>query len=424
MAKSTRSGRKNKPAKPYPDFPLFAHDSGRWAKKIRGKLHYFGWWRGNLAAPWQAALSQYQEQRDDLHAGRTPRVKSDGLALRDLVNRYLTAKRHLLDTREITPRTFQDYYQTCEVLIAQFGRDRLVADLAADDFERLRAALSERWGPVRLSNVINMIRGVFKFGYDAGMIDKPIRYGPGFKRPSKKVLRLARAARGPRMFEPAEIHTLLAAVSTQLRAMVLLGINCGFGNTDVATLPIDALDLDGGWANFPRPKTGIPRRCPLWPETVAALKESLAVRPLPKDEADSRIAFVTKYGWRWVKTNVEHVKDDAGKPDVHVSRDDGLTKEVRKILRALGINGSRNFYTLRHTFRTVADEWKDQPAIDSIMGHARDDMASVYRERISDERLRAVTDYVRNWLFGDVSTPTLKLADVGDDDRPHAQAAV
>ena len=34
------------------------------------------------------------------------------------------------------------------------------------------------------------------------------------------------------------------------------------------------------------------------------------------------------------------------------------------------------------------------------MGHARDDMASVYRERISDERLKAVSDHVRKWLFG------------------------
>ena len=32
--------------------------------------------------------------------------------------------------------------------------------------------------------------------------------------------------------------------------------------------------------------------------------------------------------------------------------------------------------------------------------HARDDMASVYRERISDERLRAVAAHVRKWLFG------------------------
>jgi len=74
---------------------------------------------------------------------------------------------------------------------------------------------------------------------------------------------------------------------------------------------------------------------------------------------------------------------------------------MRKLLDRLGINGHRNFYTLRHTFRTIADESKDQPAVDHVMGRARDDMASVYRERISDERLRVVTEHVRAWLFAE-----------------------
>src|SRR5262249_9549067 len=160
----------------------------------RGKLYYFGYWKGKQAAPWQAALDKYQEQRDDLHAGRTPRVSSDGLTLRDLCNRYLTSKRHRLDSGEITPRSFHDNYESCALLIGQCGKDRLAVDLAADDFERLRAALAARYGPHRLGNTITRIRAVFKYGYEAGLLDRPIRYGPDFRGPSKKVLRLNRAA--------------------------------------------------------------------------------------------------------------------------------------------------------------------------------------------------------------------------------------
>ena len=43
---------------------------------------------------------------------------------------------------------------------------------------------------------------------------------------------------------------------------------------------------------------------------------------------------------------------------------------------------------------------RDRMAVDQIMGHARDDTASVYRELICDGRLRVVTDFVHGWLFG------------------------
>jgi integrase len=74
---------------------------------------------------------------------------------------------------------------------------------------------------------------------------------------------------------------------------------------------------------------------------------------------------------------------------------------VAKFLHRLGINGRTGlgFYTLRHVFRTVADESKDQPAVDYIMGHESAHISVVYRETISDERLRAVAEHVRGWLF-------------------------
>jgi len=84
--------------------------------------------------------------------------------------------------------------------------------------------------------------------------------------------------------------------------MVLLGINCGFSNTDCASLPQSALDLGSGWMNFPRPKTEILRRIPSWPETVELLRNAISLRPKPSGPADSDLCFLTVQSNRWVRT--------------------------------------------------------------------------------------------------------------------------
>jgi integrase len=375
---STAPGIPGKPAKPSPDFPLFPHAAGVWAKKIRGKLHYFGPWSDP-----DGALKKYLEQKDALHAGKKPRPDVEGLTVKDVVNAFLNSKKALVDAGELSPRTWTEYKAMTDELVAHLGKTRLVADLDPDDFASLRNKLAKKWGPHRLKKAIQYIRCVFKHAYESGLIDKPVRYGPGFKRPSMKTMRLHRAKQGVKLFTAEEVRKLLDAAGTPTKALLLLGINCGFGNSDVANLPLSALDLEGGWIDFPRPKTGIARRCPLWPETVGAIREAMAKRPAPKKPEHAALVFITKYGQPWGK-------DIADSP---------VTKETRKLLDALGIDGRRNFYTLRHTFRTVADEAKDQPAADYIMGHEVPHMSSVYRETISDERLKAVTDHVRAWLF-------------------------
>ena len=156
-------------------------------------------------------------------------------------------------------RSWSDYHASCGRVVGILGADRLVEDLAADDFGHLRATLAKGWGPVTLGNEIQRIRVLFKFGYDEGLIDKPVRYGQGFKRPSRKVLRKARHTNGKRMFEAHEIRALIEAAGPQLKAMIHLGINCGFGNSDCGTLPQKALDLASGWIDYPRPKTGVAR---------------------------------------------------------------------------------------------------------------------------------------------------------------------
>jgi integrase len=389
------SKQSNKPAKPYPEYPLFAHAAGQWAKKIRGKLHYFGVW----ADP-DGALKKYLEEKDALHAGRKPRETAEGLTVKELANRFLNHKQTLVDCGELSPLTWADYKRVADELVHHLGKTRIVADLDPEDFAGLRDRMAKKWGPHRLKKSIQYIRSAFKHAYESGLIDRPMRFGPGFKRPSMKTLRLHRAKQGTKLFTADEIRRLLTTAGTPIRAMILLGINCGYGNADCGNLPLSAVNLVTGWIDYPRPKTGIPRRCTLWPETVEALKESHAKRPQPKKVEHAGLVFVTKHGFPWFK-------DIADSP---------ITKEMRKLLNALGFNGHRNFYTLRHTFRTVADEAKDQPASDYIMGHEVAHMSSVYRETISDTRLKAVTDHVRRWLFGEPSPDTTPGALVGRAD--------
>jgi integrase len=375
------SGKPAKPAKPYPDFPLFPHAAGVWAKKIRGKLYYFGPWNDP-----DAALRSYLAQKDDLHAGRTPRpADPEAVTVKEVVNAFLNHKKALLDSGELSPRSWDDYKATTDILIGRFGKGRLAADLRPEDFATLRKYLAKSVGPVRLGNTIQRVRSVFKYAYDAELIDRPVRFGPGFKRPSKKVLRLHRAEAGRKLFTAEEVRRLIDAAGPAMRAMLLLAINGGMGNSDCGNLPLSALDLEAGWVDYPRPKTGVPRRVLLWPETVQAVREALAKRPAPKRAEDAGLVFITKRGLSWSKD----------------TRDNPLSKETAKLMKELGINGRKGlgFYTLRHVFRTVADEAKDQPATDFIMGHEVPHMSSVYRETISDERLRAVTDHVRRWLY-------------------------
>ncbi|MGO9110247.1 MAG: tyrosine-type recombinase/integrase [Thermoguttaceae bacterium] len=378
---------KEKAQKPRPDFPLFPHRNGWWAKKIRGKFHYFG--KVDDDPQGEHALDRWNSEKDDLLAGRTPQaLAASGSTVRDLANHFLTYKKGLVDSGELLDATFSEYHATCERVLKVFGADTQIDTLTQDDFQRLRANVAKQWGPVRLANEIQRVRSLFRYGQEAGLSDKIPRYGPGFKKPSAKTLRKVRAKRGLRMFERDELRSVLAVAPPTMKAMILLAINAGLGNNDCATLPVRALNLERGWLVYPRPKTGIERKTPLWPETISALKVVLAERPEPTNENHRELVFISPRG------------------ESYISKGSGyrIAKTILPLLKKAKVNRpGLSFYALRHTFQTIAEGARDLAAVQSIMGYAPGsaDMSAVYRERIDDERLSAVTSHVRKWLFGE-----------------------
>lgn len=414
MRDSTQKNRTKKPPKPYPTFPLSFHPSGRFCKKIRGKLHYFGYWakrqNGELTTidnpdeAAQTALDAYLEVKDDLHAGRTPRRKADGVSVEDACNAFMESREDRLDAGELTTLSFASYLKVGKLVAEYFGRNRLVSDLAVSDFSKFRAWLVEKkkHGVHVLAKDVRVTRMIFKYACDSELIDNPVRFGPDFKEPSKKSKRKASREAGRKDYNADEIRRLLAVAECPIRAMILLGINCGFGQSDIASLPLSAVDLENGWIDFPRPKTEINRRCPLWPETVEALREVLEKRPTPIDDADADCLFITRKGRRFVWST-----------DGSLNRVDAVMQRFTRLKTKTGINGRRGFYGLRHTFETVGGESRDQVAVDSIMGHVDPSMAANYRHRISDERLRDVVKVVRVWLWPEEKAHGESKADDG-----------
>jgi hypothetical protein len=103
-ANSTAPKPADKPKKPYVEFLLFPQATRRWAKKIRGKMHYFG----PRDDP-DGALKTYLEQKDALHAGCKPREVSTGFTVKDPCSAFLRAKHALVDSGELTLRSWRNY---------------------------------------------------------------------------------------------------------------------------------------------------------------------------------------------------------------------------------------------------------------------------------------------------------------------------
>lgn len=386
-----------KPSRPHPDYPLFPHASGRWAKKVRGRLVYFGKWDEP-----EAALAKWIAQKDDLLAGRTPRTR-DGLVIGDLCSMFLSARRHKVDMGRLQERTWKELHATCAIVVDAFGRNRLVDDLQPEDFRELLTVFRKGRSYESVHNQVRRAKSIFSWAVDEGKLPHPVAFGQDFH-VSKEDRKREREETGrpDRILSAEEIRALLAAASVPMKAMILLGINAAFGNEDCSSLRFRHVDLDKSILDCVRHKTTVRRRATLWPETVKALRATIEARPQPRDEADTDRVFLTRHGRPWVRFHVNEA-DEPGKPSKggHM---DSIAQEFKKLLTGLGIDRPGvGFYALRHTFETVAGQTGDQAAVDRVMGHASADMAGHYRKWLGDAtenaRLRKVTNHVHRWLF-------------------------
>jgi hypothetical protein len=351
-----------KPPKPYPEFPLFAHATKRWAKKIKGKTVYFGPWND-----WRAALKAYEAY-----------IGSGPITVTEARTKYVAHLETLLASDEVTKRHVNAVWWTLTRFEKIVGGTKLIGSLGASDYGHWRAEIGKTNKAMALGGHVKKVRAFLKWCDDQGIIKGGVPRCAGLKRPSTEQLRRARAASGPKFFEAEEIRKLLAHATPTMKAAIYLGINCGLD--DEAIAQFKTTHIKGKWLDELRETTGVERRSRLWPETIEAL--AAIIKP------DDPIVFRTSTGRSFVARD----KAGTGNPIKQLFRD--LCKGVCVYKKW------RGFAALRKTCQTIGEESGDVPAMDMVLGHEKGDMASVYRQRMLSRRLFKVSKYIRRWLLG------------------------
>lgn len=397
--------------------PLFLHRNGQWAKKINYRTHYFG-------TELDDALRRWADERDYILAGRPVPGSSDAPSIAELANLFIANKAAKVASGSIEARTVEDYEETIRRLIGIVGKECRPQHLRPLDFAGIRAKLAlpvvdgvhgkkpepakgrkakseslrgrqvEQRSQGSVGGDIRRLRVFLNWCHKSELIPTAPRYGDEFSPPSRKEMRRKRAKEGRKDFTAEQLRAILSHCKPPMRAMVLIALNGGVGNLDVANMEfrhMSSVDSDPITVNYPRGKTGAPRRFPLWPETATSLRVYLADRPTPRSDAFREVIFLTRCRHPWIRKTEKTITDS-------------IAFEFTKARKLAGLERG-SFYDLRRTFRTVAAGAMDREAVDLIMGHAEDadDMGALYTQHIDDDRIRRVCNYVHNWLFGEMA---------------------
>ena len=365
---------KVRPKRPYPEFPLFPHNNGQWARKIKGKIKCFGSWDDPTAA-----LREHNRQFPYLKSGLdAPEEVTPGVTLKEICDTFLAFKESEQQAGQISERWVQDLHVSALILAKTLGRERVVETLGPHDFHKLRIAIVGKHSPTIAKNHISRIRSIFDFALKNQIIEKAANFGTMFAAPSRDLIRKHRNRQPKKLWKPEEVRQLLAAAPPTIRAMIYLGVNCGVDCSDLCNLPKAAVNLKTGWLDFPRAKTGIERRVKLWPETVQSLRDYLESRPEPPRDL-AQLFFVTVHLNKWTASAIVH--------------------EFAKLREKCGIEQG-TFIWFRKTVQTIGESEGDSIAVKAVMGHVDDSISSYYRQEVDVKRIVRVTDLIRSWLLG------------------------
>ncbi len=252
------------------------------------------------------------------------------LTVKELANRFLAAQQANWKAPETTLRSYKDW-------LGRFLKDhrRLRAsEFTVEVFAAWKISLRKRkYSPESINHYLTAVRSMFNFADDLDLLERV----PKLKRVKNEPPRPVGSREKP-LYTIEQVHRLLEHADIQLKVMLLLGLNCGFGPKDIQDLTWK--HIKGDRVTLARSKTGICQTFLLWPETLQALadlkkhRKALIARLSKRGRrrSDAGSIFVTKFWKPWSK--------------------DAVAEQFRRLCKKAKVP-CYGFYRLRHCASTA-----------------------------------------------------------------------
>ena len=224
------------------------------------------------------------------------------MTVKELANRFLAAQQANWKAPETTLRSYMDWF-------GRFLKDhpRLrAAEFTVEMFAAWKISLRKRnYSPESINHYLTAVRSIFNFADDLDLLTTVPKLKRVRNEPARPI-----GSREKTLYTAEQVHRLLEHADVQLKVMLLLGLNCGFGPKDIQDLTWK--HIRGERVTLPRSKTGICQTFLLWPETLEALedlrqhrKELIArMADRGRGRSDGGSVFITRFWKFWSKDSV------------------------------------------------------------------------------------------------------------------------
>ena len=193
----------------------------------------------------------------------------------------------------------------------------------------------------------------------------------------------------PKFFTVEEVKSMYASANPRTRLYMLLALNGGFTQIDIATLIHSMVDWDKGIITRDRNKTSVPQGCKLWPLALALLKQHATK---PNADGDN-LVLVTEEGNRLAYETVS----DAGKH----SKVDAIRSAFGRLKLKCKMKDNRSFKSFRKTGAdAIAKQYQSEPQlVDLYLAHSANGMRKHYANQYFDELYKATDWLARQYGF-------------------------